>query len=253
MIRFLYENIFASATLTSSTETSGYADDNVLDNFPSQKWRSTDRDDQWLKFNLGSAQEVTMFTAIRNNLTSTAVLKLYGHATNLGDNAAAWAGATYSGTLSFDQNVGIVFPNNTLQWWFLEIDDPSNADNFVEVGLIYGGAYQSPSENFNEDFMEKTCDSSLQNWSEGGHGFSVEKPTWKEFQIQFADIDSDNRTVLKTMWDAVGRREPLVIALDPDLYPVEFTRFGKFMNEALEFQGMAYDRFSTSLYFREVR
>lgn len=253
MIRFLTTNKFAGVTVTSSTAATGYADENVIDNFPQRVWRSTDRDLQWLKFDLGSAKLLTMFSCIKNNLTTAAHLKLYGHATDLGNTEAAWAGATYSSLVEFDQNNGIVFPNNTLRWWFLGIDDPSNADNFVEIGVVFGGEYVSPSENFNEDFSERTVDSSLLDFSDGGHGFAVEKPSWKEFTIQFVDIDSDNRQILRDLWDTVGRREPLVIALDPDLYPVEFTRFGKFLNDALEFQGMAYDRFSTTLQFREVR
>lgn len=253
MIKFLYTNRFDSATVTSLNAATGYAASNVQNRLLKNTWRSTGLSNQWLKFDLGSTLAVDLFTFFYNNLTSGATITLYGHASNLGNLESDWSGATYKQTItSFDARVGIKLPAVSLRWWLLGISDALNSNGYIEIGRVFGGATVSPDENFSEDIQETFFDSSLQNWTIGGHVYSVSRERYKEFNFNFLDLSAANQTILRTLWAAVYKTEPFVIAFDTSGQPLEFTRYGVFTTD-LNFSYTPNARANTSMTFRELR
>jgi len=252
MIRFLLNNLFSNSVVNASSAALSAA--NLRNDKPYLGWRTTGVTAQWVKFDLQSSLEVSLFTLVRNNLTDAATVTLYGDDSDLGSTEAAWAVAAFSEALDFDNEMIVSQVGGTYRYWFVAFDDPSNTDGFIEVGSVFGGSAISPSENFNENFSEKNFDSSFQSASEGGHIFSVQKARWREFEIQFLDIDRGNKAMLESIWNAAGVREPLVVAFDPDDFPVTQTVYGKFTNEGgLTFRNQAYQRYSLDLSFRQMR
>lgn len=253
MIRFLYTTQLDSATVTSLNAATNYPASNVQTRLLKQTWRTTGLSNQWIKFDLGSAKSITMFSFFYNNLTSGATVTLYGHASNMGNLESDWSAATYKSTItSFDTRVGVNFPNNSLRWWLIGISDATNPSGYIELGRCYAGAYVSPDENFNEDFQETFFDPSLQTWSVGQHCYSIQRERAKEWNFTFTDISSANQTVLRNLWASVYKTEPFVIALDPSDNPVEFTRYGVLTSD-LNFNFSANGRANATMTFKELR
>jgi hypothetical protein len=257
LIRVVTTDVFENATTTASTTESGFAASNVNELPLKRLWRSTDDDDEWLKFDLGSAQAVDTFTIHDNNISSSATVRLFGHSTDLGSNPADWlASADFNtgNTLTFDNIVGALYLTTaeTHRWWLLEIDDPTNPDTYVEVGRVFGGLSTSPDENFNENFSVTWMDNSRNFESEGGSKYSVEKVRPKVFEISFNDIDAANVDVVEAWWTSVYTVCPLVIALDKDDEPLNWTRIGTLQND-LEWLYGPNERATTTLIFKELK
>ena len=256
MIKFLTTNKLDSATVTSLSAASGHAATNVQSRFLKQTWRSMAPNpltSQWLKFDLGSASLISVFTFFYNNLTSGATVKLYAHASDLGNTEASWSGATYNQTITnFDTRVGYIAPAQTLRYWFLAITDSSNTDGYVEIGRCFAGTVTSPSLNFNENFSETEIDPSEQSWTIGGHVYSTQRERYKILEYQFLDLAQADQTVLRTFFHAVYKTEPFVLLLDVDSEPVNLTRYGMLTSD-LSFNWTSNNRINSNFSFRELR
>jgi hypothetical protein len=255
MIQFLTTNKFDGVTVSALSEASAaHGASNVQDRFLKKTWRSSGLANEWLKFDLGSAKQVTLFTFFKNNFTSSATVKLYAHASDLGSLESSWAGvATYEATVtSFDQTVGVISINQTLRYWLLAISDATNTDGYVEIGRVFAGVPTAPSENFNEVFSEPNIDPSDTFWTQGMHQYSVERETYKQFEITFNDMPAADQTVLRNVWAAVHKREPFVMALDLTQYPVDLTRYGVFTSD-LNFSWAPNNRVNCPMSFRELK
>lgn len=256
MIKILDTDVFKDATATAATTETNFSVANVQLMPLGKIWRSTADTAQWLKFDLGSAQAVDLFTFHRNNLTTGATVKLFGHTTDLGNSAAAWAGADFStsNTLTFDEIVAVLFlaSTETLQWWFLELEDAANPDTFIEIGRVFGGLSTVPDENFNENFDILWDDNSRVFESEGGSKYSVEKIRPKTFDITFSDIDKANVDIIEAWWENVFMVDPIVVALDNLEEPLSWTRIMQIENP-LEWVYGPNNRATTTLRFKELK
>lgn len=256
-IKVTTTNAFASATVTASSTGSGFDRDNVKTYPIKRRWRSNSPVDQWLKFDLGSATAISSFSLSFHNLTSSATIKLYGHSSDLGNAATNWDGSASfdsNNTLSRDDEVAVlhISSDQSYRWWFLELDDPTNSDGYIEIGTVFGGDFESPDENFNENFSLNWLDSSRTLDSEGQSRFTVEKERFKVFEITFADMDSANQDTIEGWWKAVYKTAPFLVALDTDSHPAEWTRLVHWDNDLSWVYG-PNERATTTLVLKEVR
>lgn len=257
MIKVLTTDLFASATLAASSTASGFSSANVQAMPISKSWRSSSITSQYLKFDLGSAKEIDLFSIHKNNLTSNATVKLYGHSSDLGNDVADWIStATFNtgNALTFDEIVGTLFLSSaqTLRYWFLELSDASNTDGYLEIGRVFAGKASSTDENFNENFSVEWLDNSRIYESEGGSKYSVQKVRPKIFDITFSDIDSDNVDVIEGWWMTCFKTDPLFIALDSTGEPLSFSRLCQIENDLSWFYG-PNNRATTTLRLKELK
>ncbi len=87
-----------------------------------------------LRFDLGSAQALTTCILQDHNLTSSAVLKLQGHTSDV------WTSPSYTNTISIADPI-IEYFTETYQYWRLYVEDDDNTDGYVEFGSGYLGTY----------------------------------------------------------------------------------------------------------------
>lgn len=255
MIRFLTTTKFDTATATSLNNAgTAYVVANVQDRFLKKAYRSTGLTDQWLKFDLGSAKALTDFTFFYNNLTSAATVKLFGHASDMGNTVASWAAATFQQTITdFDTRAGLAtFASTSLRWWFLGITDAANPDSYIQIGRVFAGESTSPTENFSENITINYMDPSDQTWSTGGHVYSVTRERAKEFSFQFVDVSTSNFDLIELVWLTSYKTEPLVIIFDKTDHPVDWTRYGVFSSD-FDATYSANNRSNISLTFKELR
>jgi len=257
MIKWIITNRFASATITSNSENASFPDDNAVDERLRKVWRTTGVTSEWIKFDLGSAQTIDFFSLFNNNFTTGATVRIFAHPSDLGNTIASWAGvADLELTVTFNNRVGAIFPstNNNRQWWFLGLEDAGNTDGFLSLGLVYGNQATVTTDNFNENWGETETDPSRITFSEGQTPYIVDKLSnqYKEFNIEFTDLDTADRAVLRTLLSDTAISNPFVIALDSTLEPLEWTRYGIITNP-LDFTYTPNQRINTSLNFREAR
>lgn len=257
MIQFLYANLFDSGTATASSVSATYTGNiatNVQNTFLKQTWRSSTLANEWLKFDLGSAKQITLLTSFYNNLTTSATVKIYAHTSDLGNTEASWATAGYqSGVITnFDNRCIYAALNQSFRWWLISFSDSTNSNGYIEIGRVYAGISVSPDENFNEAFTENLMDGSEILRTQGGSIYSVVRERYKTFNFEFRDISTANQTVLKNLWNTVYKTEPFVIAMDGTLDPVGLTRYGQFAAD-IAFQYQPNARANVAFQFMELR
>ncbi|OPL13101.1 MAG: hypothetical protein AVO39_11045 [delta proteobacterium MLS_D] len=220
-VRILYDFLFDSGTITSSSEVTGLPDDNAVHDFIAKKWRTTGDSAEWITFDLGAATKITMLAIFGHNLTGDATVLLQGHT------ADSWGDPDYSQALTIDDHVIILFLDKTYRYWHITIADGSNPDGYIEAGRICAGEYYEPGVNVTQEVQKQLIDPSILQESEGRQGYAIERDVYRVFDVTFADIDRDQQEELIDIFRDVKNIHPLVFALDPDDYPNEDTLYCK--------------------------
>lgn len=226
MIRILYNQIFDSATISSSSEAStSLIDDNVVDEFVAKKWRSTGDSTEYLLFDLGSSTTIKMVAIFSHNLTSGATITLQGNDTD------SWGSPTYDETVDWSAVAIVQFLNETLRYWRIVINDASNPDGYIEIGRVCGGSYYEPAINITDKVRKAINDPSVITESEGRQGYSIVKPKYRTYTISFDLIPLTQQDELETIFRFVGKHKPIVISLDPVSRPNEETIYCKITSD----------------------
>jgi hypothetical protein len=253
MIKFLYTNAFDTASLTASTTETDFPVSSLQNRFLAKTWKTTNSTLQYLKIDLGSAKTITDFTFFNNNFTSSAVVTLCGHASDLGNALTDWAGATYNQVITnFDERSGHIALSQTLRYWYFHVTYPLHPNGFFSLGRIVMGQSISTDENFNEEFQESMVDPSEQEWGQGGHPFSTERPRHTVLSFTFRNLNEANQLILRNLWKAVYKTEPFVVILDEASEPVNLTRYGVLQSDMV-FDWTFNGRATIPMIFREIR
>jgi len=198
-IRFMWNNLWDSGAITSSTEQVEFEDDKTQQRWLEWPWRSTAGNEQWLKRDLGSPQNIKAF--ILNNhwfLPSMGAVKVQAHADD-----THWANPD----LNVDLEVTYPeFPlvkfwdsNQGYRWWrFYMKGDMDNIVNLgdnedcpycttrFKAGRIFLGSYFSPSVNFKARRPLKMVERISKIVSDDGQ---IQTKKWMQYKVIEYDFD----------------------------------------------------------------
>lgn len=255
-IRFAYTNLADTGTLTSLTAATGYPAANVQHPFKTKTYRSTGVTDEWLKWNLDSAQSVTMIAIVNTNLTTSATVYFCGHASDLGATTAAWHGtATVDETITIPAAGMVIkyFTGASKQWWFLGVA-PAGAGTYIEIGRVFFGAYYEPAQNLAPSYGHAKVDLSSNEISIGGQAHSDVRSQFNELSLPFPLISKTQKEEMMAIFAAAGTHRDIIVSLDPadDLNDLSF--YGR-LTGAMEFkmvtQGTSSELHGVTMGFRE--
>lgn len=226
-VRILYNvDTWDAATVSSSSSTGDLTETNLVDDFLKRAWRSTGVSSEWIKFDLGSATNITCIGLFDFNFTSAATVTLEANATD------AWGAPSYSQALTIatdsDGNVIkrlVYFLDQTYRWWRIAIADAGNADGYVEVGRVMGGAYWEPTRTVSEGVKVMYVDPSNAGNADGRQRSVQQLTPFRRASVQFRFVDATQADKLRTVYDKVGRHTPIILALDPTNRPSKDSMF----------------------------
>jgi hypothetical protein len=192
---------------------------------------------EWLRWDLGTSGNPNAFVLIGPRdkaitLTSGAVVKLQGNSSD------SWASPAYEKTLTLDDRAIIEtstsgLHSSALRYWRLEITDASNPLGYVEIGVVYLGAYFEPTRGavqfpFGADYVDHT----EMSRSEGGQTFADIKAKTMDLAPEWFGLTIAEKETIDDHFEEVGIGRPWFIQLDPDLvYSTSqgiYTRYVKF-------------------------
>ena len=228
----------AATALTASSAATGYPASNVQFPFKTKTWRSTGVTDEWLKWNLGSAQNVTMVALVNTNLTAAATVYFCGHASDLGNATASWHGhATVDETITIPAGGMVIkyFTGASKQWWFLGVA-PAGAGTYVEIGLVYFGAQYSPAQNFDVKYKHALSDPSVAVKSIGGQRHTDMRPQFASLSLNFKFMTKAQKNQFLAFFQTVGVFNEVILSLDPANDPNGLSFYGVFTG-GLSFTG----------------
>ncbi len=132
-MRFLYNNLLDSATLSNDGTIPGFGLANLQDPRLSRVYRSLSTADN-IVIDLGAATAIDTFTLAAHNIASREVT-LEANATD------SWATPAFSLVVGINERMGYeVFTAETHRYWRVVIDDPTNTLGQIQIGRIGIGA-----------------------------------------------------------------------------------------------------------------
>jgi len=222
--RFLYDNIWKSATLTASTSATNFPATHTQKRAPGRRWRSTTIvTDQSIVANLGAgfaSLPVKAFFIRGNNFSAAAVVTIQATHTN---DAGHWAAPDFEAILSPVDNVmmGVFFAEQIKQYWRLLISDAANTDFYVEVGPCFLGTYFQPVYNYAPGRPTNSEDLSVITKSAGGQRTVVIQDQPGIWQYDFTVSEKSS---FETIRQLVGCSVPFFFCEDSDI-PNTRTRY----------------------------
>jgi len=230
-ILFLYDNLIDSATLTESSEESGFPAENVQHPFRTKVW-TTDGGTPGtanLVINHGSAKAVNCIVLANYDWTSApGTLDIEFNATD------SWAGPSHTESLTWAANPSVngnkavivkKFATQTYQYNRLNV---VYATGDWSLGRIFLGEYFEPTKNYQYKWGQNMLDDSETARTIGGQDHIDEIEMYRMVQFKTLIKTQAQWELYQKMVNSVGRNKELFIAFDYDNEPNEMTQYGTF-------------------------
>jgi len=213
--RFLYDNLWKTATLTASTAEVNFPVTNTQKRAPGRRWWSTTIvTDQTIVADLGADDIPAKAFFIRgNNFSAAAVVTIQASLTN---DVAGWATPAFEAILSPVDNtmMGTFFDEQIFQFWRLLISDIDNPNLHVEAGPIFLGPYFQPAYSYKAGTTGTPEDLSVITKSAGGQRTVVIHAQPGVWQYEFRTAEKPS---FETIRRAVGWSLPFWFCEDSDV------------------------------------
>src|SRR5512135_2043401 len=254
-ILFLYNNLIDEATLTASSEATGFPASNLTNPFRTKVWRTAGAIPGMadLVIDHSTPRTVTCVALVNYSWTSTpSTFTFEANATN------AWGAPSFSQALTWAANPTANFNKGCIIQTFAGQTYRYNRLNVTytpgdwDLGKIYVGTYFQPTVNYSLDWSQNIVDPSIISRSIGGQDHIDQIEKYREFDFSFLVATQAQWESFQTMINYIGINTDLFIAFDYTDEPDELTVYGKFtaLPGAANI-GPAYKRIGFS--FRESR
>jgi len=222
-IRFLATNLWDTATLTESSEASGFPSTNTQTRHFLEHWRSTGLTAEWLKVDLG-ADTVVRAIAIRySNLRVGDSLSIQAQTAANGDDWDGDPALTLDVAITITATMvakGLIVYNwetapTACRYFRLLMTATAHPDGYIRAGRIYLGTFVEPDRDYDKDFEVEDIDPSVIVGSATNVKYVNELPTFKRIHLNFSSMSAADAAKMETLRDALGRRKAFFVELDP--------------------------------------
>ena len=167
------------------------------------------------------------FVMTNHNLTSSAIVTL------IGDNNPAFSSPGINLTFTMTENrfvyIADDFPLSGFRYWRLNIDDNTNSNPFIEIGVIGFGSSALFNQNcFSDQIFQKETDYKDSVFTEGFTNVENERTVKGSLGLAFKSIqyNSQDYKTLETIIDSVKTTLKSFWIPDPQ-EPLRFLKFSK--------------------------
>lgn len=234
-ILFLYNNLLDIATLTASSEATGFPASNLKNPFRSKVWTTAGATAGTanLVINHGSAKAVTCVALIGYNWTSApGTLNFEANATD------AWGAPSFSQALTYaanptaNGNPGIIikiFASQSYQYNRLNVVySPAATPTNWSLGRIFVGTYFEPAKNYRRRHAVSIIDPSIISETIGGQTHIDEIDKYRTMDFTCMALTQTEWESFQAVINVVGVRKDLIVAFNYSNEPDEMTWYGKF-------------------------
>lgn len=229
---FFYNNLIDSATLTASSEATGFPASNLKNPFRTKYWKTAGATagTAQLVINHGSAKAVTAcaLTGYPDWAAAPGTLNLEF------DDHDAWGAPDHTEALTWVSNTtpggnkGTIiktFASKSHQYNRLSV---VNAPGDWNLGRLFVGEYFEPTRDYSWGYEEEVVDPSLISRTIGGQDHADEIERYRVIRVR-GIIESQAQWVLyQAMINTVGTRKEIFVAFDFTGEVAERTLYGKF-------------------------
>jgi hypothetical protein len=230
---FLYNNLLDSATLTASSEATGFPASNLKNPFRSKTWKTAGGTPgtAQLVINHGSAKAVDAIalTGYPDWLAAPGTLVVEFNATDAWGAPSATETLTWVAPTTPGGNKATIIKKlaatRTYQYNRLSV---VNAPGDWNLGRLFVGPYFEPARMYGWGYEESVVDPSLLSQTIGGQDHADEIERYRVISCSGVIATQAQWVLYQAMINAVGTRKEIFAAFDYSGEPIERTLYGKF-------------------------
>lgn len=267
-MKLYHGNAVDTATLTASSERSGFPASNVQHPHLSRVWRSLTSVGQYIIVDAGVGNKIaaSAIAVLAHNLTVSAVVTVWGSDTDSWAGGAwmdgtwlpltwldgSWltADAQYSIDASFDPAfLGIA--EAEYRFWRFDFYDPTNPDGYIEVGRLWLSETLEilPAMLVNFEVALRTSD--VTSHSITRQRFTDIGTSWREFTLEFPPTEYTLVEQLRAMYEN-GRYKSLIMAcVDVDDWALIRPCYCSLMGDGLTMRHHSRTKWTYEMSFEE--
>ena len=249
-----------SVVLSISSAQTTVPGTNILQPNRKQVWRSiSGTTAATAVFDLGAARDVNTFGLVSGNLGTAGTVTVQGHT------ADSWATPTYnSGALAVYDNdyTGVLLyylgATKNLRYWRAILDDPGNADNYLEAGVAWLGTYSAMERNFSYGWEIEPVSLSRTVYALDGTPYTDEMGEYRRIALDVKFLTEEFAvTTFLPLIKRVSDKKDVILALFPERRGDEGTALEHGLNfygriEGPRLRNTSSWRWGVSLSFRET-
>jgi len=230
---FLYNNLLDSATLTASSEATGFPASNLKNPFRTKYWKTAGATagTAQLVIDHGSAKDVNAIalTGYPDWAAAPGTLQVEFNATNDWGAPSVTEALTWVSGTTPGGNKGTIIKKlaatRTYRYNRLSV---VNAPGDWNLGRLFVGTYFEPARTYGWGYNEEVADPSMISQTIGGQDHADEIERFRVIVIKGL-IETQAQWVLyQAMINTVGTRKEIFVAFDYTSEPIERTVYGKF-------------------------
>lgn len=208
-------------------------------------------------FDLGATEPINSFAILfdrylGSELTSNAVLKLQGNASN------SWASPSVDVTLSIDSNWDVVThffsSNQSYRYWRVKIVDPKNPNFYVSLPTVFLSLATQLTQQPQMGLALSRRDLSRSVRTPYGHKYSDTYPILRAIRFAYANLSEADLQTLELIYERVGSVTPIMVCMDPTATVFDKDRFAiyGYLSDEMSSENQFYTYFNTSLVLEEA-
>lgn len=240
----LWDNKAETAAVSVTSENPNYPKENLQDTRLAKRFRTTQDSAQRIVFGAAAANiTATYAVVLGHNVSDSATINIEGNATD------SWGSPTFSQAMTKQGDVYIAeFTSAAFDFWSIEIDDPTNPDNHIEVGFVFIGiSLQMPAMAPTQEMPYNTA--SENSVSNSGQLYGNEKYNFRANKIVSPHATNVQRTSIKTVFDTIKNIKPFILIIWSDDLSFESPIYAFYVNNSLKWKKTGATNFPFSISF----
>ena len=201
---------------------------------------------EWIKTDIGSAEDVKSVFILGYNITSGAIIKIQGNSSD------DWSSPPVDETMTFGDVIYKLFDTEVnYQYWRIAILDINNPDGYIEIGRVQVGPSLELGDIITAEFPITYERSDLVQFSITGQVFADKGYMHRLWTFALPHLNGTEKGQIDIVFDNVGRHTPLILIPYEDdisgqgIYYVVF-------NDNISYNHIFKDIWNCNIAFREV-
>ena len=241
-MRLITTNLADTGTLTSNSEDTDFPKENVQHPFKAKQYKATGNTDEWMVWDLGSAQTITSVAIVNHNLDSGGTYNFQMHTSD------SWATPDVDEVITHDSGIMIKYFTGGSKR-YVRFRMQSTAAN-PAVGRIFFGSEFEPARNFKVTWRDVLVDISKTSSTIEGLTHTDINSKFRSIRLEISRVSLADKNTLLTIIEDVGLSKYFIISLDETNYPNARTFYGKF-SRVPTFEHVIVELYDTSFDFME--
>lgn len=216
--RFAYRNWAweSGATITASSEATGYPASNLRSPASWKIWRSTaTTGDQWVKIDLGQARALTGCLLRYALLHAGGTVHFQANATD------SWGAPTINTAFTVPATsrtrvLALFFASQSLRWVRIYFTNTAVVSQAVELGVVFPTETLTMPRKVRHGMLMGVTDLSLQVPSLSGQQQTDRRPQRFDLSIDPNDMEATTRDALLDLVQLVGTHTPIFVVVEDD-------------------------------------